>query len=165
MNYNIFQDWTSNRKNIKGKIILVCFRLAHLAVINKFCFVLFIPYLILYRIFVEWILCVELPYKTQIGKGLVLYHGQALVVNDGTVVGANCVLRHSVTIGNRQMNDGSSSKCPMIGNNVDIGANVCIIGPIKIGDNVKIGAGSVVIKDVPSNCIVVGNPGRIILNN
>lgn len=46
-------------------------------------------------------------------------------------------------------------------NNLDIGVNVCIMGDI----NVKIGAGSVVIKDIPSNCIDVGNPAKIIKRN
>ena len=46
--------------------------------------------------------------------------------------------------------------------NVSIGANVTIIGDIKIGNNVIIGAGSVVVKDVTDNCIVAGNPARVI---
>ena len=37
-----------------------------------------------------------------------------------------------------------------------------IIGPVHIGDNVIIGAGSVVVKDVPSNCVVAGNPAKVI---
>lgn len=37
-----------------------------------------------------------------------------------------------------------------------------IIGDITIGDNVIVGAGSVVTKDVPSNCIVAGNPAKVI---
>jgi acetyltransferase-like isoleucine patch superfamily enzyme len=36
---------------------------------------------------------------------------------------------------------------------------------IKIGDEVIVGSGSVVTKDIPSNCIVVGNPTRIIREN
>jgi acetyltransferase-like isoleucine patch superfamily enzyme len=39
---------------------------------------------------------------------------------------------------------------------------VCIIGDVTIGDNVIIGAGSVVVKDIPSNCIAVGNPARVV---
>jgi putative colanic acid biosynthesis acetyltransferase WcaB len=46
--------------------------------------------------------------------------------------------------------------------NVDIGANVCIIGDIAIGDNVIIGAGSVVTKDIPANSVAVGNPARVL---
>lgn len=51
---------------------------------------------------------------------------------------------------------------PVIGDNVNIGSNSCIIGEISIGDNVIIGAGSIVIKDVPSNVVIAGNPARII---
>lgn len=57
--------------------------------------------------------------------------------------------------------DGSGD-IPTIGNNVFVGANVVIIGNITIGDNVIIGAGAVVTKNVPSNCIVVGNPARVL---
>ena len=161
-NNGLFQDWKSNYKNPKARFILFLFRLSHLATKNKIVFLVFIPYLIFYRILVEWLLCCELPYKTIVGSGLRIYHGQCLVINDGTVIGNNCILRHSTTIGNKQLIDGNYSSSPIIGNNVDIGSNVCIIGPIKIGNNVKIGAGSVVVKDVPSDSIVVGNPARII---
>ena len=71
---------------------------------------------------------------------------------------------HCTTIGNKELRNGSFSKSPVIGDNVNIGSNVCIIGPISIGTNVIIGAGSVVTKDVPSNSVVVGNPARIIKN-
>ena len=43
-----------------------------------------------------------------------------------------------------------------------LGATVTIIGHVKIGNNVVVGAGSVVVKDVPDNCIVAGNPAKII---
>jgi serine acetyltransferase len=37
-----------------------------------------------------------------------------------------------------------------------------VLGKISIGNNVKIGAGSVVVKDIPDNCVVVGNPAKIV---
>ena len=37
-----------------------------------------------------------------------------------------------------------------------------MLGPIEIGNHVKIGAGSIVLRDVPDNCTVVGNPGRVV---
>ena len=46
----------------------------------------------------------------------------------------------------------------MIGDNVSLGASVTIVGHVRIGNNVTIGAGSVVVKDIPDNCIAVGNP-------
>ncbi len=49
---------------------------------------------------------------------------------------------------------------PIIGNNVTLGAAVTIIGEVKIGDDVMVGAGTVVVKDIPDNCIVAGNPAK-----
>ncbi|MDB4297219.1 hypothetical protein N9901_00535 [Flavobacteriaceae bacterium] len=108
----------------------------------------------------DWILCVDIPFKTQIGKGCTIFHGHALVVFSDVVLGENCTLRHCVTIGNKGI--GKESKSPVIGDNCDIGAGAIIIGDLTIGDNVTIGAGSVLVKSIPSNCIVVGNPARII---
>lgn len=68
--------------------------------------------------------------------------------------------RQCTTIGNKS--DYRDDERPIIGNNVTLGSNVCIIGKVKIGNNVVIGAGSVVTKDVPDNCVVVGNPAHII---
>lgn len=51
---------------------------------------------------------------------------------------------------------------PIIGDNVTLGVNVTIIGGVTIGNNVVIGAGSVVVKDIPDNCVAVGNPCRVI---
>lgn len=158
----LFQDCKANSKNTKGQIILILFRLASIASTHRIIFIFFIPYLILYRILIEWILGVELTYTIKIGKNLRLYHGQSLVVNGHSIIGSNCTLRHSTTIGSKVNIDGSLSNCPVIGDNVDIGANVCIIGKVIIGNNVKIGAGSIVVKNIPDNCIVAGNPAKII---
>ena len=49
-----------------------------------------------------------------------------------------------------------------VGSNVWIGGNVCVMPGVTIGDNVAIGAGSVVNKDIPSNCVAVGNPCKVI---
>ena len=49
-----------------------------------------------------------------------------------------------------------------IGKRCFIGADAIVLGGVRIGDEVIVGAGSVVTKDVPSNCIVAGNPARII---
>jgi len=158
----LFQDWSANRQNFKAQLVLFMFRLVQ--AFNRYTVtkIIFFPYFMFYRFFVEWHLGIELPRKLTIGKGLSLYHGQALVVNKSTIIGSNCVLRNSTTIGHKKLSDGTFSACPRIGNNVDIGANVCIIGGITIGDNVIIGAGSVVVKDVPSDCVVVGNPARVV---
>ena len=52
-----------------------------------------------------------------------------------------------------------------VGDNVWIGGSVTIVPGVHIGNNVVIGAGSVVTKDIPANCIAVGNPARIVRYN
>lgn len=163
--YGVFQDWEANKGNIKAQLILMLFRAATLVRSNKLLIVMLFWYLIFYRFFVEWVLNVELPWSLKAGRGLKLEHGHALVVNGESLLGENVHLRHSTTIGNKKLKDGTYSTCPRIGNNVDIGVQVCIIGDIEIGDNVVIGAGSIVTKSIPPNCVVVGNPARIIKQN
>jgi len=52
-----------------------------------------------------------------------------------------------------------------IGKQCFIGARSIILPGVSIGDHVIVGAGSVVTKDVKSNCIVAGNPAKIIKEN
>ena len=49
-----------------------------------------------------------------------------------------------------------------IGSNCVIGGRSMIMPGVKIGDHVYVGAGSIVTRDVPSHCIVAGNPARIV---
>ena len=160
----LFQDYTSNRGDVKAIFILSFFRLVHPFACRKgtIWWWLGVPLMIVYRILVEYILCVELRASTQVGTGLRIEHGYSLVINDRTIIGRNVHLRHCVTIGCVKMPDGSQGPCPIIGDNVEVGANSVILGDISVGDNVKIGAGSVVTKDVQPNAIVVGNPARVI---
>lgn len=161
MNFFSFvkQDWLRNHNNTRGRFVTILFRMANYSNNRKIAKILLMPYLIFYKFFVQWVLGVGIPYNVIIGKGLKVYYWNSLIINYQTVIGENCTIRQSTTIGNKSEFDKS---CPIIGNNVNIGANVCIIGNIKVGDNVVIGAGSVVTKDIPANCIVVGNPAKII---
>lgn len=160
----IFQDYQNNKGQVKIIFIISFFRLVNLLARRKHSLLwwLGVPLMIVYRVLVEYILCVELRAATQIGEGLKIEHGYSLVINDRTVIGKNFHVRHCVTIGCVKLTDGSQGPSPVFGDNVEVGANAIILGGIKIGDNAKIGAGSVVLKDVPPNAIAVGNPARII---
>lgn len=84
-----------------------------------------------------------------------------MVMHARTVVGKNCMIGQGVTIGGKS----GWYEVPVIGDNVIINAGSKIIGPVRIGNNVEIGANSVVVKDVPSNCVVAGIPARILKSN
>lgn len=154
----VLQDWRCNEGNFKGRFLCFLFRIANYSKNSRALRVIFFPYNIFYKVLAEFFMGVELPYRVTIGSGLHLYHAQGLVLNADCVLGSNVVLRHCTTIGNARPN----SKSPIIGNNVEIGSNVVIIGDISIGDGAVIGAGSVVVKSVPANAVAVGNPARII---
>ncbi len=96
--------------------------------------------------------------STKIQGGLSCFHPFATVINAKSI-GKNFEFRNGLTVGNK---NNDNNLLPTIGDNVVTGANVCIIGKINIGNNVVIGAGSVVVKDVPNNVIVAGNPAKVI---
>lgn len=160
MNFFAFiaQDWAANKTSAKGRVIMILFRIANFCTTRKIYYYLGYPYRIFYKLLVEWVFCIEIPWNAKIGRGLRIYHGQGLVLNSQVVIGSYCTLRHCTTIGNKQGPNGVMSGSPVIGNNVDIGSNTCIIGEITIGDQVTVGCGSVVTKSMPANTVVAGNP-------
>ena len=65
-----------------------------------------------------------------------------------------------------ERNSGAEYGKPVtIGNSVWIGGRAVIAPGVTIGNNVVIAAGAVVVKDVPDNVVVGGNPARIIKEN
>lgn len=51
-----------------------------------------------------------------------------------------------------------------IGNNVFIGMHTTILKGVHIGNNVIVGANSLVNKNIPDNCVVAGNPCRVVMS-
>lgn len=151
-------DRSKYRGNIKGLIFFLSYRIANWCVRSKFRKIFFFPIWILYRLTFNWILGIDISEATAIGKNLMIWHGIGLIVHPMAVIGDNVTLRHNTTIGTAH----PSGKCPIIGDNVDIGTGCIILGDITIGENAVIGAGSVITKSVPPKAIVVGNPARII---
>ncbi|MFA6803274.1 MAG: serine O-acetyltransferase EpsC [Candidatus Methanomethylophilaceae archaeon] len=95
-----------------------------------------------------------------IGKSFFIDHATGVVIGETAVIGDHVIMYQGVTLGGVSFNKGK--RHPTIGNHVVLGANATVLGNITIGNNVRIGAGSVVLKDVPDDCTVVGVPGKII---
>jgi len=96
---------------------------------------------------------------SHIDGGLYIQHGFATIVAPRKI-GKNCWINQNVTIGYTNATD-----CPIIGDNVSIGAGAKVLGKCTVGNNVKIGANCVVVKNVPDNATVVGNPAYIVRLN
>jgi len=95
-----------------------------------------------------------------IGGGLVIFHKLGCVISPA-VAGKNLTVSQGVTIGKGHVNKNGIC-APIIGDNVQFHTNSVCFGGITIGNNVVIGAGTVLNRDVPDNCTVVGNPPRIV---
>ena len=85
---------------------------------------------------------------------------------EGVTIGKHCFISHGTMFTNDLFVDSPNfeswiKRDTIIGNDIRIGSNVTLL-PVKIGDNSIIGAGSVVTKDVPANCVVAGNPAKVI---
>lgn len=90
-----------------------------------------------------------------IGTGCYLPHSESTIITAKSI-GNNFTCMQLTTIGKTENGN------PTIGNDIRCGANVTIVGPIRIGNNVIIGAGSVGIKDIPDNVVVAGVPAKVI---
>ncbi|MBO4389010.1 MAG: hypothetical protein J5785_06205 [Spirochaetales bacterium] len=77
-------------------------------------------------------------------------------------IGRNVTLFHHVTIGSNLIQGSKGYGAPVIGDDVFIGANSCIIGKVNIGKGARIGAGCCVSRNVPENSTVVSAEIRII---
>jgi len=81
-------------------------------------------------------------------------------LGETTEIGDSVTLFQGVTLGGTGKDRGK--RHPTLGSHVVVGAGAKVLGGIRIGDNVKIGANAVVLRSVPPNSTVVGNPGRIV---
>jgi len=94
----------------------------------------------------------DISIAAHIGTGMKINHYVGIVIRAECVIGDNVNIRQNTTIGRKKSTPDIGYIT--IGNNVDIGANSCILGDIVIGDNVTIGAMSFINKDIPADALV-----------
>lgn len=103
---------------------------------------------------------IDIHPNATLGSGIMLDHGTGIVIGETARVGHNCSILHHVTLG------GSGKKGrdrhPKVGEGVLLGAGASVLGNVAIGDGCQVGAGTLVITDLPSHCVAVGVPAKII---
>src|SRR5216684_2109466 len=102
---------------------------------------------------------IEIHPAAKVGPGLFIDHGLGVVIGETAEVGENVTILQGVTLGGTSLR--REKRHTTLGDNVVVGAGAKIIGAFKIGDGSRIGAGSVVVREVPPNSVVVGVPGRV----
>lgn len=103
---------------------------------------------------------VDIHPAAYLGRGVMIDHATGIVIGETSVIGDNVSMLHHVTIGGSGTR--SSIRHPTVGHGVLLGAGATILGPITIGHGTKVGSGSVVVQSLPSKCVAVGVPARII---
>lgn len=103
---------------------------------------------------------IEIHPGAKIGRRLVIDHGTGVVIGETAEIGDDCLIYQGATLGGTGISHGK--RHPTLGNNVMVGSGAKVLGPFKVGDNSKIAANSVVLREVPPNCTVVGIPGHIV---
>lgn len=103
---------------------------------------------------------IEIHPAAHIGHRFFIDHGMGVVIGETAIIGDNVLMYQGVTLGGTGKQLGK--RHPTLGDNVVVGAGAQVLGNIEIGHNVRIGAGSVVLHSVPSDCTVVGVPGRVV---
>lgn len=109
-------------------------------------------------------------YNIEMGKGCLANHGLTILdgakvrFGDNVLIGPGCYFH---TAGHPIDPDQRKqwlvyTKPITVGNNVWFGAGVHVLPGVTIGDNAVIGAGSIVTKDIPADCVAVGNPCKVV---
>lgn len=147
--------------------VLLCYPGLHAVIIHRMSHSLYKRGLILIpRLLsnsVRFFTGIEIHPGAKIGKKLFIDHGTGVVIGETVEIGDNVTIYQGATLGGTGKEKGK--RHPTIGNNVVISCGAKILGPFTVGDNSKIGSGSVVLKEVPPNCTVVGVPGRIVVKD
>jgi serine O-acetyltransferase len=116
--------------------------------------VLVLPPVWIVSVFMQVLTGNEIPPTTEIGPGLMIWHSGGIVIHSASKIGEHCTLHQGVTIGVRE----SGGDTPVIGDRVDFGSYVQVLGGVTIGDDCMLGTMAVVLSDIPAGSTAVGVP-------
>lgn len=115
-------------------------------------------YLFLFK-FVEWTCGITLPYTVKLGRRVRLWHHSGMILHARSI-GDDVHIRHNTTFGVARRDENEA--IPIIGNGVDLGCGVSVLGNVTIGDGAVIGAHAVVLDSVPPGGVAVGIPAKVV---
>jgi len=120
------------------------------------------------RLFARWasqlmrgLTGIEIHPGATIGRNLFIDHGMGVVIGETAEVGDHVTIYHGVTLGGTSLQ--KTKRHPTVEDHVVIGAGAKVLGAITIGAYSRIGANAVVVKSTPSNSVVVGVPGQVVM--
>src|SRR5215468_3928124 len=103
---------------------------------------------------------IDINPAAQLGSGIMIDHGTGVVIGETAVVEDGVSMLQGVTLGGTGKD--VCDRHPKIREGVMIGAGAGIFGNIEVGARSRIGAGSVVLKGVPTQCTAAGVPARLV---
>lgn len=120
--------------------------------------VLLIVYMMLFR----WIrnhYGIELLRTTFVGRRVKLAHQHGICIHVNSTIGDDCVISHGVTLGGTASDNFVTG--PTLERDVFVSPGAMLIGDITIGKGAQIAPNAVVMQDVPSGFVAIGNPARL----
>ncbi|MFM9847916.1 MAG: acyltransferase [Hyphomicrobiaceae bacterium] len=106
--------------------------------------------------------------RVEIGNNTFINYGSSIAAREFVKIGAHCHLGHYTFVMDNDQHhvvrhmELPQSAAVIIEDHVWIGAKAVILPGVRIGSRAVIGAGSVVTKDVPPQCVAAGNPARVL---
>ena len=108
----------------------------------------------------RWLTGIEIHPGARIGRRFFIDHGMGVVIGETVEIGDDVTLYQGVTLGGTSWNKGK--RHPTLEDGVVVGAGAKVLGPFTVGKGARVGSNSVVVREVPPGCTVIGVPGHLV---